>query len=458
MSQNRARGGGALSRYDPPKTAYSEFSCFQKRKAPEYPWDDRFTSHLSVDPQRRLDWAPSLDDVKNLYGCIRWYKIRQLYFNHLVDLSFCVDAYREWRDTREDLWLDAINTHGDMIGSVFVVASKRGNQWYKERLNHKFSFFEELPPIHFFCEDWGHKTTPMLFVTPTIAPELVGYDLDQAWDQISLELHVFETKLRQEYGRFVKLRVWEAHESGFPHCHIVYYFINRTFEVWEHYDKKKGILTGNRSYRVSNAVRDKIRSFWGLGNIDIQGVSDTIGALSEVKKYVTKTIWGKKGDLTNTLCSLHNKQVYWLSQNDPFPLITELQGCSEEYILDRLRDLASHDFIGAIWGPQSYMDFYKKLHKHGFDEGLAEPGLSALVSRALHSCNKELPEFDHFEFKGCFKHEDLALLLPLSDDEISVLDRPPDDVRLLFGVDRVILSGSSGKAHFRDPDALEVFD
>jgi hypothetical protein len=364
---------------------------------------------------------------------------------------------REWRDTREDLWLDAVNNQGDVIGSAFVVASKRGNEWYKERLNRKFSFFEDLPPIHFFCEDWGHKTTPMLFITPTVDPELVNYDLDQAWDQISLELHLFETKLRQEYGRFVKLRVWESHVSGFPHAHIVYYFVDRQFEVWEHFDKKKGKLTGNRSFRVSNAVRDKIKSFWNLGNIDIQGVSDTLGALSEVKKYVTKSIWGKKGDLTNTLCSLHNKQAYWISQRDPFSLIKELEGCSEEYIVDRLGEMASYDFIGAIWGSTAYMTFYKKLHKNGIDEGMAEPCMSALVNRALHNCNKELPDFDHFEFKGCFRHDDLALLLPLSADDVSILDRPPDDVRMFFGVDRIILSGSQ-KTRYMDPDAVEVFD
>lgn len=444
-------------------SSYSDFSFF-KHSNREYPWNP--VKKLGVDDQRRLDWVASLDDVK-IDNCIRWCKIRSLYFNHLVDLDFCVDAFRAWRDDREDLWLDAIDAQGDLMGTVFVAAAKRGNRWYKERLNKKFSFFENLPPIDFFCEDWGHKYTPMLFVTLTVDPDRVGGDLDQAWDQIGMELHLFDTKLRQEYGRFVKLRVWEAHESGFPHCHSVYYFLNRSFEVWEHFDKRKGKFTGNRTWRVSNAARDKLRSFWGLGsNIDVQGVSDTLGALSEVKKYVTKTIWNKKGDLTNTLCSLHRKQVYWLSQNDYVKKrdgdknFRNLRTVDEkaDYLKSVIPKWAKRDFIGAIWGLESYMDFYKQLHDHGFNEGMAEPGLSALVNQALHNCNNEHPDFDHFEFKGCFRHDDLSVLLPMSDKEVVFVDPPPDDVRFLLGVDRVRLSGNSKRSRFVDPDSLEVFD
>jgi hypothetical protein len=461
-----------LSRYDPPKTAYSEFSCFQ-HKPSEYPWCRTLSSSRVVDPQRRLDWVPSLDDVKNSYGCIRWYLIRNLYFGGLVDLDFCIDANLEWRNAREDLWLDAINTRGEVIGAVFVVASKRGNEWYKKRVKRKFSFYETLPPVHFFCEEWGHKKTPMLFVTPSVDPELVNYDLNQAWDQISMELHVFETKLRQKYGRFTKIRTWEAHASGFPHPHLVYYFLDHEFEVWEdlHIREDGSVI---QRWRVSDSDRDTIQSFWGLSkpwkeidgvlkripSVDIQGVSDTIGALSEVCKYVTKTIWNDKGDLTTTLCSLHNKQAYWISQNNPIPLIRELEGCSPEYILDRLKDLAPYDFVGSIWGVQAYYDFYKSLMKHGIDEGMVEPSECALVNRALHNCNKELPDFDHFEFKGCFLHSDLALMLPLGDDEISILDHPPDDVRAFFGVDRIVLSVGSGSKHKRrflseDPDVID---
>lgn len=442
-----------LSNYNPRVSAYDEFSCFQKKDY-SYPWDPRYRSRAVVDPQRRIDWEPTIEDAKNSYGCIRWRKLRALYFSGLVDLPFCVTGYREWRDDREDLWLDAVDAADNVLGSVFVVAAKRGNEWYKERLAKKFSFFEDLPPIYFFNDWWGLKSTPMLFCTFTVDPALVNHDLDLAWDSSGYERHLFETKLRQEYGRFVKLAAWESHESGYPHMHVVYFFLEYRFQVWEHFDKKNNKFTGNRTWRVSDHVRDKIRGFWGLGsNIDIQGVQDTLGALREVSKYVTKTIWNVKGDLTNTLCSLHNKKIYTLSQcdyvkkRDNDPVLPTLKTVEEkaQYLNKQVDKWAKRDFIGAVWGVSAYMDFYKKLHEKGFNEGMAEPGLSALVKEPLHNCNIDLSRFDRFVFRGSFRHDDLRLFLDLSDDHTNFKEPPPEDVRLFFGVDRICLSGGSSR-------------
>jgi len=451
-----------MSRYDP-----SPSTCIFQRHSTTGPWFKRNNKWVSS-PQKFLSGIydeSNPDFIRNSSGLIRWAFVRLAYLDHLIDIPGVVGSYREWRDTREDLWLDAINNQGEVMGAAFIVAAKRGNEWYKERLNKKFSFFEELPPIHFFCEDWGHKTTPMLFITLTVSQS--DYTIDQAWNNIGEELHLFETKLRQEYGTFVKLRVWEAHASGYPHCHVVYYFHHRQFEVWEHFDKKKGILTGNRSYRVSNAVRDSIRSFWGMGsNVDIQGVSDTIGALSEVRKYVTKTIWSKKGDLTAALCCLFNKQVYWLSQNDymrkelpaeissiksnnPFRDVFDRAEATKRYVESHLREWSKKDFIGAIWGPDCYRKFYRTLHEKGFDEGMTEPTASALVNQFLHSCNKDMPDFDHFEFRGCYKHADLVAELKISDAATQMVDPPPDEMRYLFGVEHDYISrNAGGSRHF----------
>lgn len=406
------------------------------------------------------DYLGSMDLVKNKDGCIRWKYIRAAYFSHLVDLNFVVNAYDEWVTSREDLWIDGYDAADQLVGTYIVAASKRGNEYYKKRLNKKFSFFEDLSPIHFFCEEWGHKTTPMLFVSLTVDPELVKNDIDQAWDVIAHEFHIFETKLRQEYGRFVKLRVWEAHggdgkSRGFPHVHIVYYFLDRQFEVWEYYNKKKnkkGFIDEHRSWRIADKHLEKIRSFWGLCSsepgrklfgVDVQGVSDTLGALSEVRKYITKTIWSDASKLTVAQCCLHNKQVYRFSQCDPYPLFKELEGCSLDYVLDRLRPYAAKDFIGAVWGVEAYYKFYRKLHKAGVDEGLAEPGLSALVMTAVHNCNNEHPEIVKFVFRGAYLHADIVRFWPKISDEEVTFDKPPDDVRLLLGVDREYVSWSS---------------
>ena len=223
-----------------------------------------------------------------------------------------VDIYREWRDASEFFMLDGYDLDEKHVMSVFVKASKRGNSIYKQRIKQKFSFLDGLPPIHFFCEDWGVKRSPMLFVTLTVDPKRC--DIDTAYEDIAVQLNRFETLLRQKYGTFVKFRVWEVHENGYPHSHTVYYFHNTTFDVFEHFNKKKeGQTRQKRTFRIINKHRDAIANMWKMGHIDIQAVSDTLGAFSEVKKYITKNIWGKKADLTNAMLTLYRKQAYSIS-------------------------------------------------------------------------------------------------------------------------------------------------
>lgn len=437
-----------MSSYGPTPSPYDDFSYFH-RCDDQRPWERPDANQLLNCSAGPAD----MDLLKNQRGCIRWRYIRGAYFSKFIGLDTVVSAMKEWRDTPEYLWLDALDSSDKVLGSVFVRAAKRGNDVYKNRLSNKFGFFEYLPPIHFFCEEWGHKTTPMLFLTLTIDPSQVNNDIDEAWRTISWELHSFETKLRQAYGSFVHLRVWEAHASGYPHCHVVVYFPHRTFEVWEHLTSPDPPDEPKRTWRVSNASRDKIESFWTLGHVDIQGVADTHGALSEVRKYITKSIWTEKGDLTLACCSLFNKQSYSLSQcNYAKKRAAALKRfvtveATAQYLADNVGRWASKDFIGAIWGVDAYIELYRR-----WDEGLAEPGLSHLVKQAMQDCNNALPAVDHFAFRGSFLASDLRVMMPDFGDGYRVVTVPPPEARLFFGVDRLTLSLGCGSRSSRFGD------
>lgn len=429
-----------MSKYYSKSTLISEFSCFDTSKI-HRPWD--MVSYNGQTELKDREFLPMW--VKNRYGCIRWCHLRNAYSFGYLSIDQIVDYWREWKDTREDLWLDSYTAADQYVDTTLVAAAKRGNEWYKARVNRKFDFLDNLEPVHFFCEEWGQKLTPMIFVTLTV--DTKKYSLDLAWDIVSYELHLFETKLRQEYGPFVKFRVWEAHKSGYPHCHIVYYFLDRKFEVWEHFDKKKGKFNGNRTYRVANKHRDKIRGFWSMGpNVDIQGVSDTLGALSEVKKYVTKTIWSNKGDLTNAMLCLHRKQSYWISSCNPWSKVDkaiaagaiscDVDGRSE-YIAANVDKWARKDFVGVVWGSTAYLELYKNV-----PNGLAEPNIGALVSPILHNCNNDKPEIAYFKYRGSFLHEDLKLLAGGIGDNSEIHTIPPPEIRVYFGVDKPSFSGN----------------
>jgi hypothetical protein len=398
-----------MSRYDP-----SSYSRAEKI----LPWE---RSQKNLDESFPI--VPTADWFKNDFGSIRWWKIRSAYFDDIIDTDFVEGLYLEWRDTDEYFMLNGIDASDHVVASVFVKASKRGNDVYISQLNSKFCFLDSLPNIEFFM-DWGVQQTPMLFITLTV--DTKQFSLNQSWFSISKSLNRFETLLRQKYGKFVKFRVWESHESGYPHCHIVIYFHDKWFQVFDHFTKD-----GKLTYRIADKHRQAIREMWNMGNVDIQGVQDTLGALSEVKKYITKNIWSNKGNKTNAMLTLFHKQSYSISQCNPFINLPKIEGSLTREKLVALQDLelkhfkkcCYKDFIGAIWGLDVYLEVYRQ-----FAEGLAEPSLNALVNATMCNYNNVFPEIVKWEFVGFILGEDLARFLDDFGGEfaLAMIDPSPD--------------------------------
>jgi hypothetical protein len=374
---------------------------------------------------------------QNSNGSYRWFDIRSAYHGGYIDIDQVTELYRKWRDQNEYLWLDGFDSHNEYVKTLFVKASKRGNDVFQKRIKDVFGIFDHLEPIHFFTDESAHKRSPMLFVTLTVDPK--KYDLDSAWKQIGDNLHLFETKLRNAYGKFVKLRVWESHESGYPHVHIVYYFLNREFVVFDRWSKnKKG--KSRLTWRIPTKHRDTIKSFWDMGFIvDVQAVQDTLSAFNELTKYVTKTVFSKKGDLTNACLCLFRKQQYWISKKDPYKTrnnyclknhITDWKE-QEKYFSDHIEEWCKKDFIGAIWGMETYLNLYS----HPDSIAWAQPGSNAaLVNDTVHNCNDDFPEIVKFVFQGAILQQDLNNFWKKTDDVMSFWGDPPPEIRLLCDV------------------------
>jgi hypothetical protein len=411
-----------MSRYAPKPTLTILSNVYSRDKKP---WDR---------VQQKLTDIDLTDEYfqKDGTGLYRWIFMRAAYMNGYIGIDRVIDLMHKWRDQKEYLWLEAIDKNTKEVkGNFFFKCAKRGNDVYKSRLSKRFSFLDSLDPIYFFLDDDKTKYSPMLFITTTVDPKKYP-DIDKAWVAISQELHLFESKLRQEYGSFVKFRVWEANGKGYPHCHVVYYFNDKWFKAIPHIRKKDKKLI----YIVPKTHRDTISKFWSMGNVDVQAVQDTHGAFSEVKKYITKNIWNEKGDLTNAYIGLFNKQMYSLSRCDPYKKrfqYWQKHGIKdwhdqERTFMSSLSKWAKKDFIGAIWGAQIYFQFYKELCG-----GLAEPGTAALVKEFLHNCNNEELEF---RFVGCVSAMDLCDFgIDCGDDWLLAAD-PPSEMKFILGLGR----------------------
>ncbi|GAH23644.1 unnamed protein product, partial [marine sediment metagenome] len=90
-------------------------------------------------------------------------------------------------------------------------------------------------------------------------------------------------------------RSWESTKLFYPHIHLIIGFTDKEFELFEHKDKY-----GKIKLRVSDQDRDIINKYWH-SFIDIQGVDNSVGAVEELTKYVTKELNTDKGHKTATI-------------------------------------------------------------------------------------------------------------------------------------------------------------
>lgn len=301
--------------------------------------------------------------VRNSKGFIRWNLIRDHYYSGLLSESDVKDMYCLWRDQPEFYTNDGFDVWGDYHTSVYGKSAKRGNDVYKHLIQEKFKVLDSLPSIN-FTEIFDDKS-PMVFLTLTV--DTKKYTLREAWHQFSDQFHLFETKLRQEYGDFVRLRVWEAHESGYPHCHVCYYFKQRMFVTFPSRRKSDKKLI----HRIVTKHTQKMSDFWSMGFVDVQAVTDTSGAISEIVKYVTKSVFNEKGNMTNAMICLFNKQQYSISK----------------------------DFIRSIWG-----DLRKAINPKDIS-------LSHLVKGQRYNCNKHNRNIVDFRFCGVLSEPDIVELM-----------------------------------------------
>lgn len=326
-------------------------------------------------------------ELVNDYGTLRLKAVRCAYFNEqVVDLPGVVNLYKEWRDTSEHIVLSydeeyQMDLHGIQSYTetqyMCIKAAKKGNDVYRYLLKKKWRQVEELRDVTFFNEKWKAKETSMLSITLTYNTS--RSQVDAAWITHGEEWHLFLAKLTQEYGPVEFIRVWEAHNNFYPHCHAVIVFKKHKFPVWEQKNSN-----GSRKFRISEHDAAKIGSFWHSFS-DISAVSNTGTALNHLSKYLTKELMSEKGNKTNAMTWLFRKQTYAIS----------------------------HKFF-AIIEAQLSADLMK------------EPQTGDLIKDVMANCNK------NFEFVGIWP----SRLLKIDPNEwYHVIKKPPPGVLLFIATE-----------------------
>lgn len=196
--------------------------------------------------------------------------------NGALLLNFVEQKYLKWVSENEYLILGEFHPLDGFIGFAGVKASKRGNDVYHKRVTERFNPLMELPDTVFFNykdRSKRHKTRAM-FVTLTYDQK--GLKIGESWEQIGEDFNRFSSSIRRRFGSVAIVRVWEAHNSGFPHIHAIMVFEEAEFGAF-HYEG---------SWRIQQK-RD-LEAYWPHGFIDVEALSSTRGGLHYVAKYLGK--------------------------------------------------------------------------------------------------------------------------------------------------------------------------
>jgi hypothetical protein len=288
--------------------------------------------------------------------------LRDLGFSSLEEaLSLGEELFNYWRSNAEYLVLKK-----EFVGRgapkpieyVAVKCSKRGNDVYERRVKTRLKWLErEMDDQRFFrLSDFTLATdvrSSLLWITLTVDPKKVS--LEHAWVYLGKDFNVFMASLRQKYGKISYFRVWEAHESGFPHVHVIMLFNDARFSVFPFYSKD-----GKLTFRIRE--KEEISRLWCHGHVDVQAVSSMGAVFTYMKKHQEKIVLGLSG-------SIHEKDE-WIGLD-----LKEIKGMRTLFLTWLFRKRAfsvSGDFREKI------LDLISHLHNSNA-EGLHQSSLDGEI-------------------------------------------------------------------------------
>lgn len=254
------------------------------------------------------------------------------FFADYLPLGGLKRVYREWVQTNEYIRLGLFE-NGEKIKEVAVLASKRGNGFYRHRLWHRLGWMDEIPDEHLAKIEGGRKAlTRVLFISLTYDTELK--DSRSAWCDIAVEFNRFLANVRNKFGDISFFRVFESTRGGYPHLHVVILFKEKEFFAF----KKKCEKSGEVTWRIPYGEKKKFEKWWH-SFVDVQACVSWGGVLRYVKKYVMK-LHGSKIDgktipdlteevaeLTLALMWFYHKRAYGVSGDFQRGVLDLIQHC-----------------------------------------------------------------------------------------------------------------------------------
>jgi len=235
------------------------------------------------------------------------------------DLPLLVEAFKVWRNYSEYLLLKAENIATDERKFFAVKCSKRGNDVFGDRLDHRLGFLKApekfFDPLDF---DIGKDVkTRLLWVTLTY--DSSRRSLNDAWLHVGEEFNLWITNLRNRYGRIAYASFLQAFPDpkgkgyGYPHLHIVIFFKDAEFSVFRRFEKDDKGRSGF-VYRIEEKYELESQGKWH-SFIDVKALSSMRAVWNYAKRHCYNAGYGEseEASLNNAVMWLYRKRSFNMS-------------------------------------------------------------------------------------------------------------------------------------------------
>ena len=194
---------------------------------------------------------------------------------------------------------------------VFFRGLKRGDDRYGVLTCRKFErlarFGRDL--VYFGFGSHGHVCGSGLHVVLEYDANVVG--LSDAWLRVGVDFNRFMSHVRKLFGKVNVVRVFESHESGYPHVHILLIFDSHVFSGYSSHRRGKLV------YRVFGSDFKSLKSCWNFGFSDFEMVNSFSGGVRYLSKYLVKStsasLAGVKGIRALAMCWVFHKRSFSVS-------------------------------------------------------------------------------------------------------------------------------------------------
>lgn len=232
-----------------------------------------------------------------------------------IDGSYSVDdvvsSYRDWLSWVFYVICIRFNFSKYDYEYAFFRGLKRGDNRYSVLTCRRFErlarFGRSL--VYFGYGSHGYVRGSGLHVVLEYNANLVS--LSDAWLRVGVDFNRFMSHIRKLFGMVSVVRVFESHESGYPHIHVLLVFHDYVFSGYS-VRKHKHLV-----YRVFGSDFADLKGCWIHGFSDFEMIDSFSGGVRYLSKYLIKStsasLAGVKGIRALAMCWVFHKRSFSVS-------------------------------------------------------------------------------------------------------------------------------------------------